>query len=159
MVALAGPATEPVAPAAFDARNPADVLSVLQTNGASGELKTGDDGQPFIEGKAGSLNFDVDFYRCNKDKVACESIAYQLGFDSELVNVEQLNIWNGWTLFCPGYLTDKKHPHVWLAVRPGARDTREDVLAQQNLWLGCIQDFDDFTGDPAHFIDTVINKK
>lgn len=159
-IATAGSAvpTAPATPLPFDARNPADVLSVLQNNGASGELKVGDDGQPFIDGKAEKLIFEVDFYRCNKEHVACESAAYQLGYDSELITVDQSNSWNRWSLFCGTYLTKDKHPHVWMAIRPSTHDTREDVIAQQNNWMSCMHDFDDFTDDPAHFIQTVIDK-
>ena len=150
----AGPAA-----AAFDAHNPDDVLAVLVTNGASGEMKVGDDGVKYIEAKTGQLTFEVDFYKCNKEQNSCETAAYQLGFDSVLITVDQSNTWNRWTLYCPTYLTKDNHPHVWMAVEPSARDTRAEVVAQQNRFMDCLKDFDRFTDDPAAFIQNVIEKK
>ena len=149
----AGPA------AALDARNPDDVLSVLVTNGASGEMKVGDDGGKFIEAKTGQLSFEVEFYKCNKEQNNCETVSYQLGFDSVLVNVDQINIWNRWTLYCPTYLTKENHPHIWMSVSPTLHDTRADIAAQQDRFLGCLSDFDKFTDNPENYIQTVIEKK
>ena len=145
--------------AALDARNPDDVLAVLVTNGASGEMKVGDNGVKFIEAKSGKLGFEVEFYKCNTAQTNCETVSYQLGFDSVLVNVDQINIWNRWTLHCPTYLTKENHPHIWMPVAPSIHDTREDIAAQQERFMGCLSDFDRFTDDPANYIQTVIEKK
>ena len=154
LTVCAGPAA-----AAFDAHNPDDVLAVLVTNGASGEIKVGDDGVKFIEAKAGKLGFEADFYKCNKEQNACETVTYQLGFDSVLVNVDQINTWNRWTLYCPAYLTKENHPHVWMSIAPSAHDTRAEIADQQSRFMDCLKDFDRFTDDPANFIATVIEKK
>lgn len=143
---------------AFDAHNPEDVLSVLVTNGASGTMKTNDKGVKYIDAKTGELIFEVDFYDCDKAQKSCDTVLYLLGYDSELVTVDQLNTWNRWTFLCPGYLTLDKHPHVWLTVLPSVHDTRDDIAAQQNRWQRCLRDFDQFTGDPQNFIKTVIDK-
>ncbi len=137
---------------AFDARSPDDVLGVLRTNGASGEMMKEDDGKPFISAKAGALSFDVHFYRCNDAKTSCQVVIYQLGFDSELANIGQINRWNAWTFLCPAYLTPENHPHVWFGAVAAASDTRETVAAQQNEWLACLTDFDKFTDDPEGFL-------
>lgn len=153
MCALAAALTVPAAPAfAFDARKPADVLSVLQTNGASGELKTGAEGEPWIKGKVGKLTFEVNFLRCDKAKTACEVVIYQLGWDEPLANLDQINGWNRRALLCPAYLNKENHPYTWYGLRASTTDTREDVAAQQTEWLGCVAEFDDFTSDPTAFI-------
>lgn len=137
---------------AFDARKPADVLAVLQTNGASGELKTDDKGEPWIKGKVGKLTFEINFFRCDKAKIACEVVIYQLGWDEPLVTLEQVNAWNRRALLCPAYLNKENHPYAWYGLRASTTDTREVVAAQQEEWLGCVAEFDDFTSDPAAFI-------
>ncbi|MES2721860.1 MAG: YbjN domain-containing protein [Pseudomonadota bacterium] len=140
---------------AFDARKPADVLAVLQTNGASGELKTDDKGEPWIKGLVGKLIFEVNFLKCDKTKTACDLVVYQLGWDDDdLVNFEQINLWNRNAYLCPAYLNKDNHPYAWYALRPSVNDRREDVVAQQKEWLGCVADFDDFTSGPDTYFKT-----
>jgi hypothetical protein len=135
--------------AAFDARKPADVLAVLQTNGASGELKIDDKGAPWIKGLVGKLIFEVNFLKCDSAKSACELVVYQLGWDDDdLVNAEQINLWNRNAYLCPAYLNKDNHPYAWYALRASVNDRREDVVAQQKEWLTCVADFDDFTSAP-----------
>jgi len=149
LLAVATPAS------AFDARKPADVLAVLQTNGASGELKTDDKGEPWIKGLVGKLIFEVNFLKCDKLKTACDLVVYQLGWDDDaLVNAEQINLWNRNAYLCPAYLNKDNHPYAWYALRPSVNDRREDVVAQQKEWLGCVADFDDFTSGPEAYFKT-----
>lgn len=144
--ALLGAATPA---SAFDARRPADVLAVLQTNGASGELRTDDKGEPWIKGLVGKLVFEVNFLKCDKSRTACDLVVYQLGWDDDdLVSFEQINLWNRNAYLCPAYLDQDNHPYAWYALRPSVNDRREDVVAQQKAWLGCVADFDDFTSGP-----------
>ena len=149
MAALAVVASLAAPASAFDARKPADVLAVLQTNGASGELKTDDKGAPWIKGLVGKLIFEVNFLKCDKTKTACDLVVYQLGWDDDdLANAEQINLWNRNAYLCPAYLNKDNHPYAWYALRPSVNDRREDVVAQQKEWLGCVADFDDFTSGP-----------
>ena len=152
LLATAAPASAAVGAGAFDARNPEDVLKVLSTNGASGEMMKEDNGKPFISAKAGKLSFDVHFFRCNDAKTLCDVVLYQIGFDSELASVEQINRWNAWTLMCPAYLTTEKHPHALVSAIVSAGSSRAEVAAHQEEWLKCLSDFDQFTDDPEAFL-------
>ena len=145
-IAFGGPAL------AFDARNPADVLAVLTTNGASGEMTKDAEGPAYISAKAGKLTFDAHFSQCNESRTACGVVVYQIGFSSELVTVDQINRWNHLATLCPAYLTTEKHPHTWMAARTSQNLSRDDVLAQQQDWLTCLDDFDRFTDDPEGFL-------
>ena len=148
----AGVAGAATSAAAFDARNPADVLAVLSTNGATGELKKDDKGKPFIDAKAGSLGFEVDFFDCDKGSGACGATLYATGWNMTSISVDQINRWNRWTLMCPAYLNASGHPHAWFAVKPSANDARSDVINQMNTWLDCLSDFDKFTDAPDAFL-------
>ena len=138
--------------AAFDARNPADVLTTLSGNGATGTLKKDDKGRPYIEAKAGSLTFEIDFFGCDKSDTGCDSTLYSTGWNMTSVSVEQINRWNRWTLMCPAYLTAENHPHAWYGVRPSGNETSADVIVQLNTWLDCLSDFDKFTDAPEDFL-------
>jgi hypothetical protein len=138
--------------AAFDARDPAEVLTVIAANGASGDLKKDDKGMPYIDAKAGTLSFEVDFFDCDQAGGACATAIYATGWDLTSVSLDQINRWNRWTLMCPAYLTTDNHPHAWFAVKPSANDTRADVANQLNTWLDCLSDFDKFTDAPDAFL-------
>ena len=150
--AVAGGLAGPALAADFDARNPADVLAVLTTNGASGQMTKDADGPAYISAKAGKLTFDAHFSQCNDSRSACGVVVYQIGFSSELVTVDQINRWNHLATLCPAYLTAEKHPHTWMAARTSQNLSRDDVLAQQQDWLTCLDDFDRFTDDPERFL-------
>lgn len=147
--ALAGAATSA---AAFDSRDPTEVMSVIATNGASGQLKKDDKGRPFIDAKAGTLSFEVDFYGCNDQGVACGTTLYTTGWNMTSVSVDQINRWNRWTALCPAYLTAENHPHAWYGIKPSINETRDDVVNQMNAWLDCLSDFDKFTDAPEDFL-------
>jgi hypothetical protein len=148
----AGFAAVATSAAAFDSRNPSDVLSVLSTNGATGELKKDDKGKPYIDAKAGNLGFEVDFYGCNDAGDVCGATLYATGWSLTTVSVDQINRWNRWTMMCPAYLTSAGHPHAWFGVKPSTNDARSDVVVQMNTWLDCLSDFDKFTDAPDDFL-------
>ena len=154
LAALALAAVAPRA-AAFDARNPADVLAVIQTDGATGELKVDKGGAPWIDGKAGKLGFEVDFIGCDAQKANCKRALYALAFDMSTITLAQINGWNRWTVLCPAYLTTANHPRVWFGFRPSHNDSAEDVKAQMDVWLGCMSDFDKFTDNPDLFLKSL----
>jgi hypothetical protein len=137
---------------AFDSRNPSDVMAVVSTNGATGELKRDDRGKPYIDAKAGSLGFEVDFFGCNDKGADCAATLYATGWNMTTITVDQINRWNRWTLLCPAYLNAAGHPHAWFGVRPSANDARSDVIVQMNTWLDCLSDFDKFTDAPDAFL-------
>ena len=138
--------------AAFDARNPADILSVINANGASATLKTDSHGAPWIDGKAGKLGFEVDFTNCEAANTRCKAALYRFGFDMTSISLDQLNGWNKWTLLCPAYESPDKHPHAWYALQLSANQSAEDIRLVNAAWLECMTDFDKFTDNPDAFL-------
>jgi hypothetical protein len=138
--------------AAFDARNPTDVLAVLSANGASGDLKKDEKGKPYIDAKAGTLGFEVDFYDCDDKGAVCATTLYTTGWNMSSVTIEQINRWNRWTVLCPAYLNSENHPHAWYALKPSVNEARSDVAVELGGWLDCLSDFDKFTDDPEVFL-------
>lgn len=136
-LAIAAPATA----ADFDARKAKDVLSVITTNGASGVMKVGKDGKPYVEAKAGKIFFDVDFYDCDDGKTLCTTQNFTASWTTK-------GRWNRWTLWCPGYLDQDAEPNLWTSVPAFERESRDDVTGVVDTWLGCLRDFDDFVANP-----------
>ncbi len=137
--------------AAFDARDPSDLLSVIIDNGASGTLKTDSHGAPWIDAKAGRLAFEVDFSNCDPAKTHCKAALYRFGFDMTSITLK-LNGWNKWTLLCPAYETADRHPHAWYALQLSPNESAGDIKAIDAAWLDCMNDFDKFTDNPDAFL-------
>jgi hypothetical protein len=152
MLGLAALTAPPAHAADFDARSPKDVLAVVTTNGASGELTIGKDGKPTIKGQAGRIYFDVYFDDCDATKAQCGTLIFTGSWDSRKVTADQINRWNRWTLFCPAYLEADSSPDMWYSVAVSARSGREDVADDVERWMNCLQDFDDFVGAPDDFL-------
>jgi hypothetical protein len=155
VLAIPGAAIARDEPIHVDSRSPQVVLSVLSGNGASGELKRDDQGTPWIDAKAGSLKFTVEFFGCNAPKTLCDSIVYQVGWSDVKVTIDQLNGWNRWVLFCPAYkVKDGDWPRAWYPVKGFSEDTEDHIKSEQDEWLSCLSNFDRFTDDPDGFLRT-----
>ena len=98
---------------AFDARNPPDVLAVIQGDGAAGAIKIDKNGAPWIDGKVGKLGFEVDFTGCDAHGLNCKRAFYAMAFDMSSITLDQINGWNRSSIVCPAYLTTANHPRVW----------------------------------------------
>ena len=151
LTAVALGAAWSAAAADFDARRPKDLLAVITSDGASGSLKVGKDGKdgkPYIDGKAGKNFFDVDFYDCDDAKALCATQNFYASWTSKEVTVAQMNRWNRWTLWCPGYLDADGAPNIWSPTSVYAKNTRAEAVANVDVWLGCLRDFDEFVANP-----------
>jgi hypothetical protein len=138
--------------AAFSTQDPGDILSVLSSNGASGDLKKDDKGKPYIDAKAGNLSFEIDFSNCNDRNTNCTTTMYSTGWNMTSVNVDQINRWNRWAMFCPAYLSTQNHPRAWYPVKNSPNGSREDAAREVGVWLDCLSDFDKFTDNPETFL-------
>ena len=136
----------------FDARKAADILTVVTSHGASGELKLDKEGKPSIEARAGRLYFGVDFSECNDAKTSCETFMLSGTWNAKDVTVDQINRWNRWTAFCPAYLDHQGAPNMWYSLTATARTSREDVGADMDRWIDCLQDFDSLVAAPEEFL-------
>ena len=136
----------------FDARKPKDVLAVVTSNGASGQLKVGTDGKPYIDAKAGKVFFDVDFYDCDDAKALCTTLNFYGSWTSKAITLDQINRWNRWTLWCPAYLNKDGAPNVWSVAAVTKGLSREDFTGDVDTWMDCLRDFDDFVAHPEEVL-------
>jgi hypothetical protein len=136
----------------FNAGAAKDVLGIVTTHGASAEIKSNTDGKPYIDGQAGRLRFQVYFNECDDKGGACGSLMFNGSWDSKKITVDQLNRWNRWTLYCPAYLDTDGTPDIWYSVAVSERTSSDDVAADLDRWMGCLQDFDDLVDSPEEFL-------
>lgn len=136
----------------FDARRARDLAAVVTSNGASGDLKQGEDGKPTLSAQAARIYFDVYFDDCDATKQLCNTVIFSGSWDTTKVTVDQVNRWNSWTLFCPSYLDARGKPNIWYGVAVSQHTARDDVASDVERWMGCLQDFDEFVADPDGFL-------
>lgn len=77
-----------------DLSSAAKVAAALQTAGYRAEVKTGDDGEPYVLSSAGGQAFSIDLYDCTKNE-ACGSFQIRSNWKAEpLFTAALANEWN-----------------------------------------------------------------
>src|ERR1700722_1507842 len=141
-------ATSAAQAAGFDARRAADISAFVTSHGASGALKKADDGKLYFGGQVGNIFFDVHFQTCDDARTYCKTMLLGASWDSKKLNVDQINGWNRWTLFCPAYLDKDGTPNIWYSIAVTANTDQDDLTSPISTWMDCLHDFDSFIDGP-----------
>jgi hypothetical protein len=150
--ALAKPAVAPVAN--FDARNPASVVALLNSNGGKAVLglKDGDTVQVSVTSVA--ANFGMIFTACDPQGRACKAVQFEYVEDKPGPTFSQLNAFNQTSAMCRGTEDKAGKPHVLYSTLLFADDTYDHFRTQVAAWTGCIGEFRNFLKDPADYLAT-----
>ena len=155
----ATPAAKPAPPkaaapkaAAFDARRPADVVSVLGSMEAKAEIVRQDQGQIFMKVTTPGGGFGAQMVGCGEAFASCRAIALFSAFSRKGVNMAQINDYNRSQLTCRGIMTPSGEPSVMYAVLVNGRMTREELREHVGVWQGCLGGFGEFIQDPIGFL-------
>ena len=142
--------------ASFDARRPADVARALNAHGVSGRM-TREDGETLFAGTAGTANFTVRFHDCNAAATRCSTLLFVAGeWPSHApVTADQMNQWNNWAIYCPGFVDGDHLPQVWSFMAVSARTQAADLMANMTLWKGCLTSFGKFVAGPKAYLDVL----
>ena len=151
-LAAAGTTAGAAHAASFDARRAADIATFVSAHGASGALKKGDDGKIYFSGQVGNIFFDVNFQTCDDARTYCKTMMLGASWDSKKLDVDQINRWNRWTLFCPAYLDSEGAPDIWYSLSVSANTSQDDVTGPLGTWMDCLHDFDSFVDNPEDFL-------
>src|SRR5665213_3467069 len=57
---------------------------------------------------------------------------------------DQMNLWNNWAVYCPGFVDGDHLPQVWSFLAVSARTQPADLMANMAKWKGCLTDFGKF---------------
>jgi hypothetical protein len=151
-LALGGLGVSAAHAASFDARRPADVAHELTTHSVVGRMATGD-GETYFAGKSGRFDFKIRFKDCNEAGTRCQTLLFEGDWTpSTAVSTDQMNLWNNWATYCPGFVDGDSHPQVWSFMAVSARTAPADVLANEQKWTGCLTDFGRFVAGPAAYL-------
>lgn len=140
------------ASAAFDARDPAALIAIL--NGAGAKALAGqrvEDTVPVTVTSA-AANFTVQFVGCNPQGKACQATLYDYGPVQASPTLAQINGFNQSSALCRAYQDRGGKPHVIYSALVFPNMTRDQVVTQIAAWQGCLGDFSAFAKDPVSYL-------
>lgn len=131
-----------------NAKNPATIKAIVESQGwpATIVIKPGED--PYIESNRNGLKFLVLFMNCTDNK-NCKTLQYYMGFnDAKGVAMDRLNEWNKTKRFGRAYRDDEGDPVLEMDVDVDfAGIPRENIGETFNTWASLMDSYREFIFD------------
>lgn len=128
-----------------NAKNPATIKAILESQGWPATLvsKPGED--PYLESNRNGLKFVVLFMNCTENK-NCKTLQYYMGFsDAKNVALDRFNEWNRTKRFARAYRDEEGDPVLEMDVDVDfAGIPRENVGETFNTWASLMDSFREF---------------
>ncbi|WP_428681644.1 YbjN domain-containing protein [Sphingopyxis sp.] len=128
-----------------NAKNPATIKAIVESQGWPATLvtKAGDD--PYIESTRNGLKFLILFMNCDDNK-NCKTLQYYMGFnDAKNVSFERLNEWNKEKRFARAYRDDEGDPVLEMDVDVDFSGIpRENIGETFNTWASLMDSYREF---------------
>lgn len=149
LAAAAAIATAPAHAELVNAKNPAAIKAIVESQGWPATLveKPGED--PYIESNRNGLKFLVIFMNCNDAHKECKTLQYYMGFtDAKGLSLDRLNEWNKSKRFARAYRDDESDPVLEMDVDVDfAGIPRENLGETLNTWASLMDSFREFIFD------------
>lgn len=131
-----------------NAKNPATIKAILESQGWPATLVTKDGDDPYIESNRNGLKFLVLFMNC-EDNRNCKTLQYYMGFsDAKDVSLDRLNQWNRTKRFARAYRDDEGDPVLEMDVDVDfAGLPRENLGESFNTWASLMDAYREFIYD------------
>lgn len=128
-----------------NARNPATIKAIVESQGWPATLISKADEDPYIESNRGGLKFLVLFMNCDEGK-NCKTLQYYMGFsDAKDVSLDRLNKWNKEKRFARAYKDDEGDPVLEMDVDLDFGGIpRENVGETFNTWSSLMDSYREF---------------
>lgn len=152
LTATAAGAAPAVKAAAFDPTDPAGLMAVLSSNGASAQRVQGDGGVVVLNVETPGGKFGVQFVGCNDKGKACSMAAFSTAFERRGPTLAQINLFNRTQVACRGYLTEDGRSNVMYGLLLTARLSQADMKQHLGVWQGCLATFGRFNREPQSFV-------
>lgn len=151
MLALGAALAFSAAPAKAElvnARNPAAIKAIVESQGWPATLVTKPDEDPYIESSRNGVKFLVIFMNC-EDHKNCKTLQYYMGFnDAKNVSLDRFNQWNKEKRFARGYKDDEGDPVLEMDVDVDfAGIPRENIGETFNTWASLMDSYREFIYD------------
>jgi hypothetical protein len=131
-----------------NAKNPATIKAIVESQGWPAALVSKADADPYIESSRGGLKFLVIFMNC-EDHKNCKTLQYYMGFsDAKDVPLDRFNQWNKEKRFARGYRDDEGDPVLEMDVDVDfAGIPRENLGETFNTWASLMDSYREFIFD------------
>ncbi|PQM29454.1 YbjN domain-containing protein [Sphingopyxis lindanitolerans] len=128
-----------------NAKNPATIKAIIESQGWPATLVTKADADPYIESNRNGIKFLVIFMNC-EDHQNCKTMQYYMGFsDAKDVSLDRFNQWNREKRFARGYKDDEGDPVLEMDVDVDfAGIPRENVADSFNTWASLMDSYREF---------------
>ena len=129
----------------INAKNPAKIKEIVESQGWPATLISKADEDPYIESNRNGLKFLVLFMNCEDNK-DCKTLQYYMGFsDAKDVTIEKLNSWNKDKRFARAYRDDAGDPVLEMDVDLDfAGIPRENVGETLNTWASLMDSYREY---------------
>ena len=129
-----------------NAKAPATIQTIVESQGWPATLVTKDGEDPYIESNRNGLKFLVLFMNCNDAHKDCKTLQYYMGFsDAKDVSLDRLNEWNKTKRFARAYRDDDGDPVLEMDVDVDfAGIPRENIGETFNTWASLMDSFREF---------------
>jgi len=128
-----------------NAKNPATIKAIVESQGWPATIVSKPDEDPYIESNRNGLKFLVLFMNCT-DNRNCKTLQYYMGFtDAKNVSLERLNEWNKTKRFARAYRDKEGDPVLEMDVDIDfAGIPRENLGETFNTWASLMDSYRDF---------------
>jgi hypothetical protein len=151
--AAAKPAAPKPAPAGeFDARNPMNIIDLLNTAGGKAEVAHKEEDAVLVTVASTAADFSMQFAGCDAHGRACKAVLFDNLTDKAGPSFVQLNAFNQTSAMCRGYEDKAGKPHVIYSTLLFADDSKARMTEQFRAWTGCIGEFRNFLRDPNAYL-------
>lgn len=151
----AKPAAKPAAkppPQAFDARNPAALVTLLASVDAKAAVAAAEKGVVALDIATPGGKFGAQYVDCDESGKACGMIAFSTAFERRGPTLSQINVFNRTQVACRGYLTEDGRSNVMYGLLLTPKMTAAEMKQHLGVWQGCLATFGRFNRDPQAFI-------
>jgi hypothetical protein len=145
-------ASRPATAGGFDARNPANLVALLNGMGAKATISKTDDTSVFLQIETPSYAFNAQYVGCTAKGAACQGLAFSASSAQGRSTLAQLNSFNQTSITCRVYQDNIGKPHVMYSTMVFASDSREDMRIHLGVWQGCLSTFGLFLSDPIAYL-------
>lgn len=131
-----------------NAKSPATIKAIVESQGWPATIVTKADEDPYIESSRNGLKFLVLFMNCDDHK-NCKTLQYYMGFnDAKDVSLDKLNKWNKEKRFARAYKDDEGDPVLEMDVDVDfAGIPRENIGETFNTWASLMDSYREFIYD------------
>lgn len=145
-------AARPASAGAFDARDPAALVTLLAGMDATAKVISTEKGIVVIDIVTPGGKFGAQFVDCDAKGKACQALAFSTAFERRGPTLAQVNVFNRTQVACRGYLTDDGRTNVMYPVMLTSRLNGADMKQHLGVWQGCLASFGKFNRDPQAYV-------